>query len=78
MENLTELHDKDSANAQEALSGQKKNYNTRHRDVQFVIDDKVLKKKRILSLAADWISAELASAYRTPYLECRIQKFMNW
>ena len=67
MDKLRELHDRARADAQAEQTRQAKYYDAHRRPPEFCLGDRVWKDSKVLSSAADGISAKLAPKYLGPY-----------
>ena len=67
MDKLRELHDRARTDAQAEQARQDKYYDGHRRPPEFYLGDRVWKENKVLSSAADGISAKLAPKYAGPY-----------
>lgn len=65
MEKLTQLYDLVSDNITKAFERQARYYNKHHRDVKYKVGDRVRRRVRVLSSAANYFTAKLARKYTT-------------
>ncbi|KAL7296784.1 hypothetical protein TKK_0010187 [Trichogramma kaykai] len=74
MKNLSGIRDKATENSQRAQERQAQYYNKKRRDVTFKVNDRVLRRNRILSSSVKGIAAKLGRKFRVP---CRVSKVLG-
>lgn len=67
MEKLEELQNSANDNAWEAQVRQAKYFNSRHRNIEYLVGDEIWKKNRVLSSAAEGVSEKLAPPFIGPF-----------